>query len=550
MILLERATRGGGEWLRSAAAWDLLNEIAGSWGVNTMSVEQAEGQGVGTLSEGTRASELLMALAATSRLFRGVDGRFHARVAVSGRHEIFGLKSIAFRDWLIAGYVSAYQQLPPQRAVRRVLDALEARARFEVDTPAVYIRVGRDPEDDGATFYLDLGDASGRAIKIGATGWCVVDRPGVHFRRPQGLLPMPMPSHDGSIELLRPFVNLVETDFHLLIGWMAAALRPVGPFPLLAIHGEQGSAKSTLAKVIRELIDPQTAPLLAEPSSTRDLMVTAVNGWLLAYDNVSAIPGWLSDSLCRLASGGGFASRALFSNEDRNVIYAQRPIILNGIEDFVHKGDLADRTVFLQLPAITRTKRRGEDEFWGSFRDAQPRILGGLLDAVAGAVRELPSVRMAELPRMADFARFGEAMGRGLGWASETFLRAYQENREEASASSLENSAVARVLLWKLDMNDGVIDWSPTPTDLLCYLRECTEDKALRASIPRSPAILGNELRRLAPQLRERGILVTFKRTSRGRLICINADTPPVEDDSDVVEDFEDDDDTFDRDES
>ena len=243
--------------------------------MNKMSVGQAEGQGVEKQAEGSHAGELLMGLAASSRLFRGADGRFHARVPVGGRHEIFGLKSTAFRDWLIAGYVSAYEQLPPQRAVRRVLEALEARARFEVDTPAVYIRVGRDPEDDGTTFYLDLGDASGRAIKIGATGWSVVERPAVHFRRPQGLLPLPMPSQDGSIELLRPFVNLVESDFHLLIGWMAAALRPVGPFPLLAIHGEQGSAKSTLVRVIRELIDPQTAPLLSEPSSTRDLMVTA-----------------------------------------------------------------------------------------------------------------------------------------------------------------------------------------------------------------------------------------------------------------------------------
>ena len=99
-------------------------------------------------------------------------------------------------------------------------------------------------------------------------------------------------------------------------------------------------------------------------------MVTAMNGWLLAYDNVSALPGWLSDSICRLASGGGFATRALFSDQERNVMYAQRPIILNGIDDFVRKGDLADRSVFLHLPPIIRRgagKRTSSGGRSGSF---------------------------------------------------------------------------------------------------------------------------------------------------------------------------------------
>ena len=96
-----------------------------------------------------------------------------------------------------------------------------------------------------------------------------------------------------------------------MVAWLTAALRPVGPYPILVLHGEHGSAKSTLAKILRLLIDPQACSNLSEPKSTRDLMVTAVNGWLLDYDNISAIPDWLSDGLCRLVFGGGFASHAL-----------------------------------------------------------------------------------------------------------------------------------------------------------------------------------------------------------------------------------------------
>ena len=185
--------------------------------------------------------------------------------------------------------------------------------RFDGGTPVVHVRVGRDGDGGEPDFYLDLGGSSGQAVKISAREWLVVDRPPVHFERPGGLLPLPIPTRDGSIERLRRYVNLSEADFRLLIGWMAAALLPDGPYPLLAVHGEQGSAKSTLAKVVRLLIDPQASPVLAEPYSTRDLMVTAANGWLMVYDNISAIPTWLSDGLCRLATGGGFAGRgALF----------------------------------------------------------------------------------------------------------------------------------------------------------------------------------------------------------------------------------------------
>ena len=252
--------------------------------------------------------DVLMRLSASARFFRSGDGRLFAQVPVSSRQEILPLKSPAFRDWLVSGYFGDRRELPSDWAVRRVLRALEAFARFDDEVPPVFVRVGRAGSGSQSAFYVDLGDAHGNAIEIGPDGWAVVDRPGVAFRRPDGLLPLPVPARSGSIELLRPFVNLDEPEFRLLIGWMAAALRPAGPFPVLAIHGEQGSAKSTLARIIRLLIDPQSAPLVGEPGSSRDLMVNAINGWLLAFDNVSVIPNWLADSLCRVSSGGGFAT--------------------------------------------------------------------------------------------------------------------------------------------------------------------------------------------------------------------------------------------------
>jgi hypothetical protein len=253
-------------------------------------------------------------------------------------------------------------------------------------------------------------------------------------------------------------------------------------------------------------------------------MVTASSSWLLAYDNISRIPHWLSDSFCRLATGGGFAGRSLFSNDERHVIHAQRPVILNGIDEFVQRDDLADRCVFLHLPPIDPAGRRAEGEFWSACKAESPAILGGLLGALVGGLRELPSLRVTELPRMADFACLGEAVGRGLGWPEGSFLRAYSDNHQQKSVTTLEESVLATVLLDSAALG-GLVNWTLSATEMLDQLADDVPPRVRASSRwPKSPRAFTNELRRIAPQLRTRGISVKFTRTLDNRLITIDAD--------------------------
>jgi hypothetical protein len=470
--------------------------------------------------------QVLKRLASNAKLFRSADGRFCAQVPVGDRLEIFGLSSPGFRDWLIDGYLIDQAEPPSSWAIRRVIGMLEARARFSAGIPEVFVRVGsQDGDGHGgdSPYFLDLGDSSGRAVAIRDQGWSIVDRPGVHFRRPEGLLPMPTPARNGSIELLRSYVNLSDPDFRLLIGWLTAALRPVGPYPVLVLNGEQASGKSTLARIVRALIDPQACPVLALPSSTHDLMATALSGWLLVYENISTIPGWLSDGVCQLAFGGGFASRTLFTNDERSVIYAQRPVVLVGIDDFVARADLRDRSVFLNLPAIHRTRRRTERSFWPAFRADYPRILGGVLDAIVGGLRELPSVDLKELPRMADFAEWGEATARGLGWGPGSFVSTYDDNRKVATEALLEDEPVATVVLALAKQG---INWSGKPLELYNTIVKIA-GHGLGSRWPKTISTFGNELRRLAPQLRLHGLSINFERRGGDRVVTLKADGAP-----------------------
>ena len=221
----------------------------------------------------------------------------------------------------------------------------------------------------------------------------------MRFRRPAGMLAASGARERRSYRRLASFLNLPSrNDFVLLVAWLLAALRSGGPYPLLGISGEQGSAKTVLTKILRSLVDPNAAPLRALPRENRELFIAAHNGHMLAFDNLSSLPPWISDALCRLASGGGFAVRQLYSDQDEVLFEAARPTILNGIEDVITRPDLADRAIFLTLPPITEAQRRPENEFWRKFEIARPRILGALLDAAAQGLRALPRGSPATAP--------------------------------------------------------------------------------------------------------------------------------------------------------
>ena len=176
------------------------------------------------------------------------------------------------------------------------------------------------------------------------------------------MLPLPVPERGGSIEVLRSFVNLSsQNEFVLIVAWLLAALRSGGPYPLLAVSGEQGSAKTVLSKLLRALVDPNEAAVRALPREERELMITANNGHLLAFDNLSGLSPRLSDALCRLASGGSFAVRQLYADDEEVLFKAARPTLFNGIEDAIGRSDLADRAIFLTLPSIAelQTASRG-----------------------------------------------------------------------------------------------------------------------------------------------------------------------------------------------
>jgi hypothetical protein len=429
-------------------------------------------------------------------------GVAYATIEVEGHQETHGIESRGFRDYLTREFWRESGRAVSPDALRQALALLAARARFDGEEHDVHLRVA---PLGGGGLVLDLGDAEGRVVVADGHGWQIVPRSPVRFRRAPGMLALPEPEPGGSLEelaVLLPGGRDGRDDLlALLLGWLLASLRPSGPYPVLVIQGEHGSLKSTTAKKLRQLVDPSESDLRAPPRNTHDLAIAAENARVLAYDNLSAMPQHLSDHLCRLATGGGFSTRRLYTDDSDRIFNATRPIILNGIDAVVTRGDLIDRAIEVTLPRFTHY--RPEAEVWADFNAAKPRTLGALLDAVVYAVSNESSTTVPPRMRMADAARWVAAAEPKLPVAPGTFLAAYAGVRQEGHRATIDGSAIGAALLTLLD-KEG--EWSGTSSELLDTFATLADDRAVRSKEwPSSPRSLSAEIRRLAPALRALG---------------------------------------------
>ena len=457
--------------------------------------------------------DILVDILDGAELYHTPDGTPYADIEVNDHRETWPIRSRAFKDWLGRAFYLETGQAPGTNAIETALRNAEGRARFDGSERSVYLRVA----NIGDQVYLDLCDTDWRAIEIDSAGWRIVGRPAVRFRRAGGMKGLPVPVSGGTIEELRTFLNVDEDGFILTVGWLLAAIGGRGPYPVLVVTGEQGTAKSSYSTCLRGLVDPNTVPLRAPPRDDQHLYIAANNGHVVAFDNVSTLSPALSDSLCRIATGGGYASRELYTNADEVFFEGKRPIIANGIEEFVERPDLADRSIILILDEISNAKRRTERELWDAFDAAAPSILGALLNAVSHRIRNLPTTRLSTHPRMADFAQWVVACEDGL-WEPGAFEAAYAENVDVGQVATLDSFPVAAPLQ-RLVAEQKTGKWTGRCTDLLNALNNSAGDRVVRdRKWPKNPRDLSGQLRRMAPSLRRAGtVRIVFEDRSHGR---------------------------------
>ncbi|MBW2154271.1 MAG: hypothetical protein JRH18_21720 [Deltaproteobacteria bacterium] len=321
-----------------------------------------------------------------------------------------------------------------------------------------------------------------------------------------------MPKKGGDIRKLKEFINFNNQKTGILLSaWLIGALNPSGSYTILILNGEQGTAKSTAARILRSLIDPSVAPLRKLPGNEIDLMIAAEHQWVLSFDNLSGLKQMMSNSLCSLSTGVGLSKRMNYSDRDEVIFESARPIILNGINEITNRGDLIDRSIIVQFEPIPEDQRKLESDLWEEFEQARPGILGAVLDAVSSALKNKDKVDKKSLPRMADFARWVMAAEPSLPWSDGLFIDTYNENRKIAKKADVEADLVATAIINFLKEEQN--PWSGTTTELKDRLEEVQANSTFiyNKSWPKNVSYFSNRLTKVAPALRSEGINASRK---------------------------------------
>ena len=462
-----------------------------------------------SLSE-TKSDELMTLAKEKAELFHDPDGACYATFEKDEHRQTWLIGSKGLDDWLSC---LAYRELgfvPGEAVIKSVLATMRGIALHDGEEHPVYLRCS--PIPDG--YMIDLTDEHWRAVEITTTGCRIIEKPSVRFIRSGTAAPFPLPDLSGSVDILWSHINIPEQERPLVLAFILESWRPDTPYLVLELCGEQGSAKSCTHKRLRQCSDPSTMPLRVAPKDREEIFIAAANNHQASFENMSGISPKMQDALCTLATGGAYSKRTLYSNADETAIAIKRPVIANGIQRIATRPDSIDRTIHVELPRILSYKL--ESELDTAFENDYAKILGGLLNLFHLTLKALPKAEVENPPRMADFARLGEAMFIATD-TDGSFTELYRGNRTDSLLRSLESSPVA-LALQEFIMKEK--DWTGTAKELKAELD--SNHKQEGEGWVKSPKGMSDALTRLAPALREVGIEVDrIGRTNDRRLVRI-----------------------------
>lgn len=443
-------------------------------------------------------SERLVALALEQFAFFRSSGVVYA-APKNGPNLVTSLDGDGFRDLLASQYRRRFGGIASGHAMTDAISTLRGEA-YDGVSEEVYLRVARCKE----SVFLDLGRADGCAVEVTESGWCLCKRAPVKFCRSTMTGELAIPVLGGSIDELRAVLNVTDDSWPLVVGWIVAALIADIAHPILFVGGLHGTGKSTVARFIGGVVDPSPVLLRGLPRDEAALMVSAGNSWISIFDNVSNIPSWLSDALCRVVTGDAYVSRKLYSNSEPSVVSYRRPIGITSIDVGTLRGDLGDRMLLVDPAPLSGRNRRSERELLGAYESIKPRVLGAFLTLLARVLGKLPAIQITDLPRMADFGMVLGAIDECTGLGSLDRFRA-QAQRVAIDVVESEPLAAAIVELMKTQAV-----WQGSATELRSVLSKLCPDYDL----PSTGKAIGSALRRAAPSLRELGIYVVLPRLS------------------------------------
>jgi hypothetical protein len=435
------------------------------------------------------------------------------------RHIVKLHKSKWFNLWVRKTYYETANDTLGNEVLNEVVDTLQAEALFDGPLKDLEPRFARDPNDPNVYWY-DLGNERWEAIRITPEGWSIVeskDTP-IVFRRYAGQLPQAVPVREYPSDIFDQFMKLIniKNDAGVRLCYecyLISLLIPGIGKPVFGVAGPQGSAKTTCQELTKLAVDPSEVTTLTPPRKELELVQQLQHNPILYFDNLSHMPAWLSNALCRAATGTTSSKRELYT-DDEDIIYKyKRAVGFNGIVLAANRADLLDRGFILEIEAVTDENRRQlEGDILPELERIRPQLFGFILHTLVKMLKMKSGggIKLKSLSRMADFEIHGEMISRCLEHDPFEFVNAYRENKKIGTKEILENSSLANAVIEFMKSRSA---WTGYHSELLDELvtvaiTKLKIDTHQDRGWPRGANILSRRLKELKSSLLQAGIQV------------------------------------------
>jgi DNA polymerase elongation subunit (family B) len=509
------------------SARQILKDICQGLGPNKVTSDNDEHD---ALTPTTTQTLIQLANEETLLFFKDQYDIAYAKVKIQQHSEIIALATSRFEYFLSKLYFDYTRgEVAGQESLNNAIRMLISQTLFDGVTVPLHLRIawGHDPQSKAQEIYYDLSDPLWRCIKITLQGWEIIqEAPVLFIRFNQKAQAEPDRNYPSNIfDKYLDLMHIKSSDQRLLIKvWTVAAFIPDIPHPISIPYGEKGSVKTTYCKFQKRLIDPDKIELLTVPQEKNEFVQQQYHNYLAVYDNIKTIPYWFSDEVCKAITGIGSSKRRLYTDDD-DVIYSyKRLLIINGINNSLTEPDALDRSILKEFERIPDDKRKEESKVEAQFEETKPRLLGYIFDILVKSLQIKPTVQLHNLPRMADFALWGESIARAMGYKPMQFIETYYRNIGRQNVEVIESNPLAQaiekfVYTWYKEGAEAC--WQSATSKALEQLSKVAQSCSIDTTNklwPKAANSLTKRLRPILSNLREGlGIHVIITRNTVGK---------------------------------